>query len=203
MTNWRNGFLTAVMLLAFGTADAAITSETRGFAEDANALFLWAVDPSDMTFDEGASDFSALTGWSLDTNPYGAAVPNSSAWVLTAPAIATGGGVVTAGSATVSIGFDYVVGGLFGASVFQYQYALVLFDGTDATVQHSGARTLVRSALVNGGANVGPALTAAQFNAIDTYFATMPAAASVPIPNSVVLMASAIAFVGFKRKRNG
>lgn len=191
------------IIIACGSslAEAASTSEKRALREDVNAIFLWAVDPNDMTFDAGASDFSELAGWTLDRNPTNAASIDNSAWVLTAPGVASGGGVVSAGSATVEIGFDYVVGGLFGVSAFQYQYARVLFDGVTANVQASGARTLVRSAIANTGLGFGPALNAAQFNAIDSYFATMPAAASVPIPNSVILMTSAIVFMGFSRRR--
>ena len=191
------------IIVAFGSslAEAAITSEARTLTDDVNAIFLWAVDADDMTFDVDASDFSQLAGWTLDRNPANAANNNDSFWVLTGPGVANGGGVASAGSATVEIGFDYVVGGLFGVSIFQYQYARVLFDGLSANVQASGARTLVRSAIANTGIGFGPALNAAQFNAIDSYFATMPAAASVPIPNSVFLMTSAIVFMGFSRRR--
>ncbi len=194
--------LLGVLLALFAVgAQAAITNETRPLAQDLNALFLWAVDPADMTFDSGASDFSTLGGWVLDTNPYGAPVSDNSAWVVSAPDVATGGGVVAGGSTTVQIGFDYVVGGgLFGSSVFQYQYALVLWNGTSATVQASGARTVVRSGLINTSFGFGPALTAAQTAQIDSYLASLPAAATVPLPNSVMLMASAIAFLGFSRR---
>jgi len=192
--------LGVIIVCGSSLAEAALTSESRTINQDVNAVFLWAVDPDDMTFDAGMSDFSALGGWTFDTNPTGAAVNDNSAWVLTAAGVASGAGVVTANTATVDIGFDYVVGGLFGASVFQYQYALVLFDGTSAAVQASGARTLVRSAIANTGFGFGPGLNAAQFSAIDSYFATMPAAAVVPIPSSVVMMASAIALMGFSRR---
>tara|TARA_R110002096_G_scaffold114361_3_gene248205 strand:+ start:1607 stop:2257 length:651 start_codon:yes stop_codon:yes gene_type:complete len=184
-------------------AEAAITSETRTLSGDVNAIFLWAVDADDMNFHADASDFSDLAGWTLDRNPGNAAINDNSAWVLTAPGVANGGGAIGSTGATVEIGFDYVVGGLFGVSAFQYQFARVLFDGVNANVEASGARTLVRSAIVNTGLNFGPALNAAQFDAIDSYFATMPAAASVPIPNSVILMSSAIAFIGISRRRLG
>ena len=51
------------------------------------------------------------------------------------------------------------------------------FNGVNANVQSSGARTLVRSSIVNAGLNFGPSLNAAQFDAIDSYYGTMPAAA--------------------------
>lgn len=184
-------------------AEAAITSETRTVSGDVNAIFLWAVDADDMNFHADASDFSELAGWTLDRNPGNAAINDNSAWVLTAPGVANGSGAIGSAGATVEIGFDYVVGGLFGVSAFQYQFARVLFDGVNANVESSGARTLVRSAIVNSGLNFGPALNAAQFDAIDSYFATMPAAASVPIPNSVLLMSSAIVFIGISRRRLG
>ena len=82
-----------------------------------NALFLWAADPSDMTFDVGASDLSDLAVWSFDNSPYG--VIDNSVWVLHAPDLNTGGCVVSAGSSTVTIGFDYRVDSIFG-STFQY-----------------------------------------------------------------------------------
>ena len=194
-------FLGILLAVFAGGAQAAITSETRPISHDMNALFLWAVDPSDMTFDRGTSNFSSLTGWVLDTNPYGAPVPDNSAWVIAAPDIAIGGGVVAAGSGTVEIGFDYVVGGgPFGASVFRYQYALVLYNGLSATVQTSGPGTVIRSRRINRGFGFGPPLNTAQMAQIDRYFASLPAGAAVPIPNSVVLMASAIAFLGFSRR---
>lgn len=195
--------LILAVIITFGSslAEAAITSETRTLTHDVNAIFLWAVDANDVTFDLDASDFSQLPGWTLDRNPTNSATNDDSAWVLTAPGLTHGGGVISAGSTTVEIGFDYVVGGFLGVSLFQYQYARVLFDGVTANVQASGARTLVRSAIANTGIGFGPALSTAQFDAIDSYFATMPAAASVPIPNSVVLMTSAIVFMGFSRRR--
>lgn len=192
------------IIVSFGSAlaEAAVTSETRKVSGDINAIFLWAVDPEDVRFDADASDFSALAGWTLDRQPAHAPQSDNSAWVLTAPGVANGSGALGAATATIDIGFDYVVGGLFGVSTFQYQFARVLFDGVSANVQSSGARTLVRSAIVNTGFNFGPALNAAQFDAIDSYFATMPAAASVPLQNSVILMASALAFIAYSRRRH-
>lgn len=183
-----------VILIAFaGHAGAAVTSETRQIAHDANAIFLWAVDPSDMTFNAAASDFSGLAGWNLDTNPIHATSANS-AWVLTGPAVSA------SDSVTLDIGFDYKVGGFLGASFFQYQYAVVLFNGTQATVQRDGARTLVRSSLVNSGVSIGPALSIAQYDAIDSYFATMPGPATVPIPSSILLMSAGLSFLGFRHR---
>ncbi len=194
----RIALLVLLAASVLGTAEAAITSETRTKPAAVNAIFLWAVDSLDMTFDLGASDFSSLSGWSLDSDPFGSPVANS-AWALTAPGITSGGGAGT--SAPITIGFDYVVGGgLFGSSVFQYQFAAVLWDGVSATIQGSGARTLVRSAFFNGGFNAGPGLSGAQFAQIDSFLASMPPPAAVPIPNSVVLMASAIGFLGFSRR---
>lgn len=190
-----------IMVFGGGLAEAAVTSETRTVGGDVNAIFLWSADPDDVRFDAAASDFSELTGWTLDRNPAHAPQNDDSAWVLTAPGVANGSGAIGAASATVEIGFDYVVGGLFGVSAFQYQFARVLFDGVNPNVQSSGARTLVRSAIVNTGLNFGPALNTAQFDAIDSYFATMPTAASVPIPNAVILMCSALAFMGYSHRR--
>lgn len=191
------------IIVMFGSAlaEAAVTSETRTVSGDVNAIFLWAADPDDVRFDAAASDFSALSGWTLDRDPANNPFNDNSAWVLTAPGFESGGGALGTNTATVQIGFDYVVGGLFGVSAFQYQFARVLFDGVSATVQSSGARTLVRSAIVNTGLNFGPSLNAAQFDAIDSYFATMPAAASVPVPNAIILMGSALTFVGYFRRR--
>lgn len=191
------------IIVTFGSslAEAAVTSEARSLSGDVNAIFLWTVDPGDVRFDAAASDFGALAGWTLDRNPNNLPLNDNSAWVLTAPGVANGNGAIGTASATVEIGFDYVVGGLFGVSAFQYQFARVLFDGVNANVRSSGARTLVRSAIVNTGFNFGPSLNAAQFDAIDSYFATMPAAASVPIPNAVILMSSALVFMGYSRRR--
>lgn len=194
----RIAFLGLVGLFFLGTVEAAITSETHTKPAAVNAVFLWAVDPLDMTFDIGASDFSGLGGWSLDTDPYGSPIADN-AWVLTAPGITTGGGAGT--SAPMTVGFDYVVGGgPFGSSIFQYQFAIVLWGGASSTIQGSGARTVVRSGFFNGGFNAEPALSAAQFAQIDGFLTSMPAPTAVPIPNSVVLMASAIAFLGFSRR---
>ena len=186
----------ALLVFMTSSASAAISSEDRTNSHDMNALFLWAADPSDMTFDLGASDFSALSGWSLDTSPYDAI--DNSALVLHAPDVASGTGVVAAGSSTITIGFDYTVDNFFG-STFQYQYALVLWNGASATVQASGTRRVVRGFL-NFGINFGPALNATQLGQIDSYLSSVPAPAAVPIPNAAVLMASAAAFLGFSRR---
>jgi hypothetical protein len=198
MSSRKTKFLILIALLALsiGVANATISSEDRTNSHDMNALFLWAADPSDMTFDVGASDLSDLAVWSFYNSPYGAI--DNSAWVLHAPDLNTGGGVVSAGSSTVTIGFDYRVDSIFG-STFQYQYALVLWNGASATIQASGTRRVVRGFL-NFGINFWPALNATQIAQIDSYLSTTPAPAAVPIPNAAALMLSAVAFLGFSRR---
>ena len=186
MSSIKTKFLVLIALLALsiGVPNAAISREDRTNSHDMNALFLSAADPSDMTFDVGASDSSDLAGWSFDNSLYGAIA--NSAWVLHAPDINTGGGVVSAGSSTVTIGFDYRVDSIFG-STFQYQYAFVLWNGASATIQASGTQRVVRGFL-NFGINFRPALNATQIAQIDSYLSTTPVPAAVPIPNAATTM---------------
>lgn len=52
--------LIALLALSIGVANTTISSEDRTNSHDMNALFLWAADPSDITFDVGVSDLSDL-----------------------------------------------------------------------------------------------------------------------------------------------
>ncbi|MDA0822801.1 MAG: hypothetical protein O3C28_10290 [Proteobacteria bacterium] len=182
--------------MATSSVNAALTFDTLPVNQTVNAIFLWAEDPSDMTFDAGLTDFSSLTGWSLDTSPTGAT--DNSTWVFTASGIETGAGAVTANSvAPITVGFDYVVSG--GTSQFRFQYALVLWDSVTANVASSGTQR-IRRGNTNSNSAVGTPLSATQFGEIDSYLAAASAPALVPVPSSVVLMASAIAFLGFSRR---
>jgi len=192
----RFAFFALLLGAAVSNVEAGSARESRLLPAGMNALFLWAVDPTDVLFDIDTSDLSTLSGWNFDPDPFPDTAPVNGAWVLAAPGYSTGGGALSEGGTIIEIGFDYVVDNFFGASIFQYQYAFVLFNGAGAEIQASGARTLVRSALVNAGVEFGPPISAAQFDAIDSYFATMPAAASVPTPNSIVLLGSALAVLG-------
>jgi hypothetical protein len=186
-----------ILTMATSSVNAAFTTDTLPVNETVNAIFLWADDPSDMTFDEGATIFSSLPGWSLDTSPTGAT--DNSVWVFTASGIETGAGAVTANSVgPITIGFDYVVSS-GPTSSFRFQYAFVLWDSVTADVASSGTRR-IRRGNTNSNSAVGTPLSATQRGEIDSYLAAASAPALVPVPNSVVLMASAIAFLGFSRR---
>lgn len=186
------------LILAMATfpVNAALTTEDFTINRTVNTIFLWADDPSDMTFELTGTDFSSLTGWSLDTSPTSAT--DDSAWVFTAPGIEIGTGAVPANSVSpITIGFDYVISG--ANSQFRFQYAFVLWDSLTVDVRRSGTQ-IIRRGNANSNQAIGKPLSAAQFGEIDTYVAAASAPAVVPVPNSVVLMASAIAFLGFSRR---
>ncbi|MFT4583785.1 MAG: hypothetical protein ACI8XZ_003548 [Gammaproteobacteria bacterium] len=194
-----SAYVGIILTMATSSVNAAFTLTTETFRvnQAVNAIFLWADNPSDMTFDLSGTIFSSLVNWSLDTSPAGAT--DNSAWVFTAPGIETGAGALAANSdSPVTIGFDYFVSS-GPTSSFRFQYAFVLWDNVTENIALSGTRR-IRRGNTNSNTGVGKPLSAAQFNEIGTYLAAASAPAVVPVPNSVVLMACAIAFLGFSSR---
>lgn len=195
---WLLGALLAVLA---GGATAAIEGKPRALSDDINAPFRWTVDPGGVSFDFGAGDYLAPRTWVLQTSPNGAPVSDNSAWVATAPGVARGGEPASTGSTTPTIEFDYALRtGPIGSSVIQDRYVLILWYGVNAGVQASVARTVIRPGPVNPAFGFSPAPSARQSRRIDDGFGLPPAGETAPFPNSVVLMASAIAFLGFSHR---
>jgi hypothetical protein len=81
-------------------------------------------------------------------------------------------------------------------STFTFQFAEVLYDGVTETIQNTGNIEYDGSKLLKPTVN---GLSVGQMANITAYFAP---ATAVPIPSSVVLMMSAIGFLGIVRRRN-
>ena len=83
-----------------------------------------------------------------------------------------------------------------------FQWAAVLFDGVNYAIEDSGTFMFDSTQRGRKAWSSSAAFSGINSLFIDNYF-NNPGAAAVPLPNSVVLMLSAMAFVGITRRRNG
>lgn len=175
--------LYAILACGFIVANAnaaVITDRYKNDAEMTN-LFLWATDPTNLSFGNIDLSDAKLAGWSVPINT-GAYV------VLEGPAIAKS-------QSKINIDFEFKV------APFSFQFAEVLYDavGNDIAIQATG---LIGYKASNGKLDKASAnpLSAAQGADIKAYFG--PAPAIVPLPGSVVFMLSAIGLVGVISRRD-
>jgi|GEM_PF-2798685 hypothetical protein len=185
------------LTLLFGTlinaTEAATATYTHTNVGDHNFLFLFAETPfgfQPLTLDTVAPvNFAGdKLGWTeVERQPLTAVFSGSN---------------VAAGNGSASIGFDYAWNNT------AIQWAEVLFTaavgGTPSSyeIKNSG-RAAHNVPWFGGGAPTWTEsawFAGANTVAIDTYFST-PTPAAVPVPSALVLLASAGAFLGFKRRR--
>ncbi|MGR8921954.1 MAG: hypothetical protein ACU85V_20250 [Gammaproteobacteria bacterium] len=174
--------LLALGLLVTSHATVAASASTDFVnSERSNFIFLFAVDqggvPSiEFTGLELENDFS---DWQVNT-----LIPNLA--IFSDPALETS----APGAGRFTLDFDHP------RRTARFEWAEVVFDSVDYVVQGAGA------AQYNGNSgrwNFPSAFSAANSTFIDSFFTSLPAA-TVPLPNSVVLMLSAVAFMGFSRR---
>lgn len=181
-TNYRLKIKLAICVLvtlAPLCSQAAIVTERYKNSTAITDLFLWSDDPTVMTFAGVDLSDKKLAGWS--------GLNFGDRMVIEGPEIKKNKG-------KFDIDFDYTV------APFTLQYAEVMYDAVTSiwTVEATGQLEYNGKKLKKPTANP---LSALQSSQIKAHFA--PAAAVVPIPSSVVLMLSAIAFMGIAGRKHG
>ncbi|MCZ6665612.1 MAG: hypothetical protein O7B81_09925, partial [Gammaproteobacteria bacterium] len=116
--------------------------------------------------------------------------------VLTSAEIVYSGPTVLPPQGQLRLTFDYQV------RQVSFQWATVLFDGVNYAIQGSGTFMFDSTQRGSNAWSSTTAFSAINTSLIDNYF-NNPGAAAVPLPNSVVLMLSAMAFAGFTRRGTG
>ena len=164
-------------------SQAAVVTQTYKNATEITNLFLWSEDPADMTFVDVDLSDKKLAGWTIP-------VTFADRLVLDGPQVKKG-----KKAAKFNIEFDY------SAAPFKFQFAEVLFDDATATwaLQKTGSIEFKGGKL---GKSQAYTLSAAQLGHINDYF-SVPAPAAVPIPRSMLLMVSAVAFLGVGSRKAG
>ncbi len=178
--------LLIVMLLALTVqaSEAASDRLTLWNQDPVTHIFLFVDTPPGMS---PVIEFSAMElkndflDWSVDRF-------DPSLAVLAGPEVQSGRG-------RLRLTFDYYL------PQVAVQWAEVLYDSVAGSYVISGAGTLAVEAGSRPLSVVeNPAFAAANARYIDDYFGNPPAVSSVPLPNSVVLTLSALAFLGFSRR---
>ncbi len=175
-------WLAALVLLSPLAAKGATVNGTYMNGTIITQLFLWSANaPLDVTFtivdpSDPSSDIPA--GWNVVLP-----MPNDRL-------VVQGSGLTAGGDFDIT--FDYP------GSTFRFEFAEVLYDSVNdiVTIQGTG------KVHYNGKKFTGTpyTLSAAQITDINNHMATV---AAVPIPSSVVLMMSAIGFMGIASRRTG
>ena len=173
----------AVLACGFAAANAnaaVITDRYKNDTEMTN-LFLWAADPTNLSFGNIDLSDNKLAGWSV-------AINTGDYLVLEGPAIAKS-------QSKINIDFH------FNVAPFSFQFAEVLYDsvGNDIAIRTTGLIGYKASNGKLGKSSANP-LSAAQGADINAYF--NPAPAVVPLPGSAVFMLSAISLVGVISRRD-
>lgn len=171
-------------LLACAAANAGadvITDRYKNDTEMTN-LFLWATDPTNLSFGNVDLSDKKLAGWSVTIN-------TGDYLVLEGPSIAKS-------QSKIDIDFQFQV------APFSFQFAEVLYDSaaSDIAIQTTG---VIAYKISNGKLDKPSAnpLSLAQGADINAYF--NPSAAVVPLPGSAVFMLSAIGLMGVISRRAG
>ena len=193
LNSWLLGALAAILVTG---VEAKVNSELRPLADDLNVLLASNVASSDLQIDFATNGYLAPSGLLLDPNPSARADVT-----INTQAIAAGEIPVATNSATVSITFDYARGTeLSPSSDHNQRYALILWHGVEANDPILDTTNGSRATMITSGIEFDPTLSAAHAHPSANTLTTFAADAATPMPNSVVLMASAIAFVGFSRR---
>ena len=116
--------------------------------------------------------------------------------VLTPAEIVYTGPNVLPGQGRLQLTFDYQL------PQVSFQWATVLFDGVNYAIQGSGTFMFDSTQQGINAWSSTTAFSGINTQLIDNYFNNSGAAA-VPLPNSVVLMLSAMAFAGFTHRGTG
>ena len=168
------------LLLMIGTGAAAAATYSGAFLNDVemNNAFLFSDDVNELEFLDVSFE-RAMSAWNVD-------IQTPAQLVFSGPTVQPLRGLLR-------LSFEYKV------RQVSFQWAEVLFDGVNYAIQQSG--TLHFDSTQPSGAQWSGTNVFSSANAqyIDTYF-NLPAATAVPLPNSVVLMLSAVAFIGFIRR---
>ncbi len=167
-----------ILMMGTGSAAGATFSGTYWNDVEMNVGFFFSDDAAELEFN-GVTFGAAMSLWNVD--------------VQTPTHLVFAGPTAPAFAGSVNISFEYYV------PQVNFQWAEVLFDGVNYAIQRSG--TLHFDFAQPAGSQLWGTNVFSSANAqfIDNYF-NGPIAASVPVPNSVVLMLSAVAFMGFVRR---
>jgi hypothetical protein len=175
------GYLLALLLI-LGSFAAHAATESVQFSNDAemNYGFYFSDDVTELQFVDLRLR-GQMNSWNVD--------------VLTAEAIVFSGPTVLPPRGRMRLTFDYQV------PQVSFQYATALFDGANYTIQTSG--TFMFDSTKSGSNAWSKSNAFSNLNTlyVENYFNNLGGAA-VPLPNSVVLLLSAIAFVGFTRRES-
>lgn len=168
VTNLLGSTMLALSLAAT-SAQAATLNQTFMNEFDANALYFWADDATNLQF-AGASFGANMTQWTVTAN-------TGEALVLEGPT------TVPAASGRFTLQLDYVT------RPFSLQWAEVFFDSGVNRILAGGTLSYTSGGWVGSNVFTHAADVPYQFSA----------QAAVPLPQSVVLMLSALVFLPLRR----
>ena len=175
-------YILALMLMGGALATHAATQSIRfSNTNEVNYGFFFSDDVAELQF-TSLRFGGQMNTWNND--------------VLTPAEIVYSGPTVLPGRRRLQLTFDYQL------PQVSFQWATVLFDGVNHAIQGSSTFTFDSTQRPRNAWSSTAAFSAANTLLIDNYF-NNPGAAAVPLPNSVVLMLSAMAFAGFTRRGNG
>ena len=168
------------LLLMIGSGAAAAATYSGAFLNDAemNNAFLFSDDVNELEFLD-VSFGRDMSAWHVD-------IQTPAQLVFSGPTVQPLRGLLR-------LSFEYTVGQV------SFQWAEVLFDGVDYAVQQSGSLHFDTTQPSGAQWSATNVFSSANAQFIDGYF-SLPAATAVPLPNSVALMLSALAVIGFIRR---
>jgi hypothetical protein len=171
------GVLLLSSLVPFAAAAESVSGRYKNDA-DITHLFLWSDDLSDMTIANADLSDKKLSGWTIEN--------------LSKSLVLVHGPEVKKSTGKFAIDFNVSV------APFRYTFAEVLYNaiGNIVSLQAAGSVTYDGKKFLKP---VDGLLSAQQAFDVRTYFS--PAAAVVPVPNSVILMMSALGFMGIVKRK--
>ena len=170
------------LVLMIGASGAAAATYTGGFFNDVemNYGFLFSDEVNELEF-LSLSFGRDMSTWNLD--------------VQTPVQLVFSGPTVQPFRGLMNLSFEYKV------RQVSSQWAEVLFDGVNYTIQQSGTASYDSTQRRGRQWSGSSMFSSANANAINAYF-NAPSTSAVPLPNSVILMLSAVAFMGFARRND-
>jgi hypothetical protein len=167
-----------ILMMGAGTAGAATFSGAFLNEAEINYGFLFSDDVNELEFLDLTFGRDMST-WNLD-------VQTPTQYVFSGPTVQPFRGLM-------QLSFEYKV------PQVSFQWAEVLFDGVDYAIQKSGTASFDSTQPRRSQWSGSTVFSSANAGLVDDFFSA-PAASAVPLPNSVVLMLSAVAFMGFVRR---